>query len=88
MLRLFLDRNRPSVFIKLYNTKSLWVIDIITKYCRTVCFICCHLQMFFQAASIENIVTEYHGARITIDKFFTDQKCLCQSVRAWLHLVL
>ena len=37
--------------------------------------------------SCEDIIAENHGNCIITDKFFTDDKCLCKSVRTWLYCI-
>ena len=36
---------------------------------------------------MEDVVSQYHGNRLSVDELLADDKGLCQSVRAWLYLV-
>ena len=45
------------------------------------CRIVCSLHNFVQAISVKNIISKNQRSRITINKGFTQDKRLCQSIR-------
>ena len=44
-------------------------------------------SLFFQPVAGKNVIAENHGNGIISDKLFADDKCLSQTVRAWLHCI-
>ena len=89
-LRLFFDRNRFSCLVKFNDTKTLRIVYIISKYSSALTCLCIFhssFQTLVQTMSCENVIAKNHCHCIITDKFFTDDKCLSQSVRAWLHCI-
>ena len=61
---------------------------MIGKYSRALMSYSCLLQLFGEIMAIKNIVPKDQGARVIINKIFTQNKSLCQAVRARLHLIM
>ena len=86
---LFLDRNDMPIIIKLHDTETLRIVDVITEHgCLTI--LCCLnslFQMVAQTGTVEDVVAEHHCARLITDELLTERKCLRQTIWRWLHLV-
>ena len=87
LCRFLFNGNRLALTVKLYDSKPLRIIHIITEHGSSFCTGCRCTQSLFQSVSVENIVTQDHGNTVISDKILTDDKCLCQSVRAWLYRI-
>ena len=84
MLRLLLDRNSLSGCIKLYDTKTLRIVNVVTKYGCSALFLrtlCGCAQSLLESLTVENIITENHRNGISADEICADDKCLCKSIR-------
>src|SRR5699024_3331993 len=90
VLRFLLDRDGPALFVELYDTESLRIVHVIAEYSGAgILFRSLHRcpQTFFQTMSVENIISQHHGNGVFSDELLPDDKCLCQSVRAWLYCI-
>ena len=87
---LFLDREGFTTFIKLHHTKAFRVIDIVTKDSGAAILLCVMhggTQQLAKAVTIEDVVTQHHGAGIVPDEWLTQQKRLCQTIRTGLNFI-
>ena len=85
-----LDGDSISVFVEFHNAKALGVVDIITENSCSfalLCFLNGCAESFPKTVACKNIVPQYHGCGISVDKFFADGECLGESVRRGLGLV-
>ena len=90
MLWLLFNRNGLAILIKLYDTESLRIIYIVSKYGSTLtrlCILHCCCQTFLHTVSCENIISQYHRNGIITNEFLSNDECLSQSIRAWLYCI-
>ena len=90
MFRFLFNRYCLALFIKFHYTKTFRIVHIITKYCSTrILFRSFYrsAKALFKAMSMKNIITQHHSNGITANKFFSNDKCLCKAVRAWLYRI-
>ena len=83
LCRLLFNRNCLSILIKLYNTKTLRIIYIITKYGSSfsaLCILHSRFQALLQTMSSKNIIAQYHCHRIITNEIRTNDKRLRQSI--------
>ena len=90
MLWLLFNRNCFAILIKLYDTESLRIINVISKYSSTLTRLCilhsCR-QTFLHTMSCKNIISQYHCNSIITNELFTNNECLCQPIRARLYCI-
>ena len=90
MLWLLFNRDCLSVVVEFYDTKTFRIIYIIAEYCRTFSRLCIfhgRFQTLLQAMTCEYIISQNHCNGIVTNEVCTNNKCLCQSIRAWLNCI-
>ena len=86
-LRLFFDGNGTSVCVKLHNTKTFWIIYIITKYRSALLLVRSPQQSLLQTVSCKNVIAQDHGNMVIPDKLLANDERLSQSVWRRLNCV-
>ena len=84
MFRLLFDREDIVIVIKLYDTKTFRIFNLIAKYCRTFYLMCCMLQPWSQARTKIDIVSEDQADTVITNKLFSDNKGFCKTI--WRRL--
>ena len=86
---LFYTQTVP-IFVKLSNAVTFRVVHPIPKY-RCLPIIFCRINSSLKHAckttSVENVITKHKASRIVANEFFSNDKCLCKSVRRRLLCV-
>src|SRR5262249_3677829 len=77
-----------SLVVETHHAVPLGIAYVISKYRCTIGLRGSALQIGRKIVPIENVVTQYQNGMILPDEFAADDKCLRQSVRRGLHLVL
>ena len=88
--RLLFDRDGLLVLVKLNYAVTFWIVHIIAEYtCALAGLRLAYrtAQRGAQTIAVEDVVSQYQRARFAVDELFTQQECLCQTIRAGLHLV-
>ncbi|CWP75989.1 Uncharacterised protein [Neisseria meningitidis] len=84
-LRFFFDGNGAEVFVKFNHAETFGVFDLISKHGCAVRLRCRLFQCLRKRLTVKNIVAQNQANIVVADKFFADDKCLCQAVRTGLH---
>ena len=75
--------------VEIHNTEPLRVGNMVTEDGSTAVFRmgCGSAQHLGESVAVENIVAQNHAGAIVADEFFTDEKCLCQTVGGGLDSI-
>lgn len=76
----FFDGQCFVVFIEFYYFEVFWIQYLVIKYCGIGGFCCCCFQFFIEVLVKVDIIFQYQGVGIVVDKFFVNDKGLCQVV--------
>ena len=90
MFRFLFDGDGFSFTVEFYDTETLRIVHVITEDSSTFSGFCIFyrcVQTFGQSVTGENVVTQNHSYRVITDEFFSDDECLCQSVRTFLYSI-
>ena len=89
MLGLLLHGDDLAGFVELHDAEALGVIDVIAENAGPALLGVRRrlLQAGPEAAAVENVVAQHHGAAVVADELLAQQKCLSQAVGRGLHLV-
>ena len=85
LLRFLFDRQGVEIFVKFDYAETFGVFDLITEYGCAVGLGGGLFQCLRKRLAVENIVAQNQANIVVADKFFADDKCLCQAVRTGLH---
>ena len=90
VLRFFLNGDRAAAVVKLHDTETLGIVDVVSEdrgASAALCALCSCAETFFEAVPGKDVVSKDHGDGVISDEFFTDHEGLRQTVGGGLGLV-
>ena len=87
---LFFNGSCLAVFVKCHHTEAFGIGDIVAEHSAAAGFGVggSGLEPLGETCAVKNIIAQYHSAGLTVNKLFTQDKGLCQTVRGGLHFIL